>query len=227
MSNTAKPYKVRLAITSERYEIAGSLFRDIYGDEPDVALTPATSAEEILMGILADDLSDEDEDDFIPGVDDFFVKPADPAVLRAKQEHRETDAIEKIDLFTEGTMSILPDTDGDASTVVIRYDETELTGMAGATSTITYRTDDRGLVTMLRSGMVKTALTFRARHRAICTYDTPYMPFQIGIHALVVDNRLDTEGKLTLDYLIEIKGGCAERCTMYVTVTPATRVVIG
>ena len=46
------------------------------------------------------------------------------------------------------------------------------------------------------------------------------MPFQIGIHALTVDNRLDTEGVLLLDYLIEIKGGVAERCTMRMTVAP-------
>ena len=92
--------------------------------------------------------------------------------------------------------------------------------MEGAVSTVTYRRDEPELLTMLRTGAVKTAMTFRPHHRAICTYDTPYMPFQIGIHALTVDNRLDTDGVLLLDYLIEIKGGVAERCTMRMTVTP-------
>ena len=53
------------------------------------------------------------------------------------------------------------------------------------------------------------------------TYETPYMPFSIGVHALTVDNRLDTEGILKLDYIIEIKGGCAERCEMTMTIREA------
>ena len=105
--------------------------------------------------------------------------------------------------------------------MAIRYDETELTGMEGAHSTITYRTADPGLVTMIRTGMVSTALTFKAHHRAICTYDTPYMPFSIGIHALTVDNRLDTDGELKLDYIIEIRGARAERCEMVMKITEA------
>ena len=44
------------------------------------------------------------------------------------------------------------------------------------------------------------------------------MPFSIGIHALTVDNRLDTEGILKLDYIIEIKGARAERCEMVMKV---------
>ncbi len=204
---------IRIAMTSERYEVAGSLFDSVYGDLAEragQALQPVSSAEELLMGIFSDDLSDE-----------YFVKPADPAVTRAKATGEETDAIEKIDLITEGIMTVTPDAafaDEPSHTVAISYDETELTGMEGARSTVTYRTADRGLVSMIRSGMVSTALTFKAHHRAICTYDTPYMPFTIAIHALTVDNRLDTEGELRLDYIIEIRGARAERCEMTMTI---------
>ena len=206
---------IRISITSERYEVAASLFDSVYGDLAEqvggnVPPTPMTPAEELLMGIFSDDLSD-----------DYFVKPADPAVTRAKATGTETDAIEKIELFTEGIMTVVPDmgyTEEPSYTVSVKYDETELTGMAGATSTVTYRTCDRGLVSMLRTGMVSTAMTFKAHHRAICTYETPYMPFSIGIHALTVDNRLDTEGILKLDYIIEIKGARAERCEMVMKV---------
>ena len=202
---------IRISITSERYEVAASLFDSVYGDLAEqvggnVPPTPMTPAEELLMGIFSDDLSD-----------DYFVKPADPAVTRAKATGTETDAIEKIELFTEGIMTVVPDmgfSEEPSYTVSVKYDETELTGMAGATSTVTYRTCDRGLVSMLRTGMVSTAMTFKAHHRAICTYETPYMPFSIGIHALTVDNRLDTDGILKLDYIIEIKGARAERCEM-------------
>ena len=207
---------IRIIMTSERYEVAASLFDSVFGDLAesvgDQPLQPVSSAEEMIMGIFADDLSDDRS-----GEPSYYVKPADPAVLRAKKLGEENDAIEKIDLITEGILTITPDkgfTEEPSYTVSIGYDETELTGMAGARSTITYRTADRGLVTMLRTGMVSTALTFKAHHRAICTYDTPYMPFSIGIHALTVDNRLDTDGELKLDYIIEIRGARAERCEM-------------
>lgn len=200
---------IRIIMTSERYEVAASLFDSVFGDLADQAPQPVSSAEEMLMGIFADDFGDSGSN--------YFVRPADPAVIRAKQTGEETEAIEKIDLITEGIMTITPDggfSEEPSHTVAISYDETELTGMAGAHSTITYRTADRGLVTMLRTGMVSTAMTFKAHHRAICTYDTPYMPFSIGIHALTVDNRLDTDGELKLDYIIEIRGARAERCEM-------------
>ena len=206
---------IRISITSERYEVAASLFDSVYGDLAEqvggnVPPTPMTPAEELIMGIFSDDLSED-------GEPSYFVKPADPAVTRAKATGEETEAIEKIELFTEGLMTIVPDmgyTEEPSYTVAIKYDETELTGMAGATSTVTYRTCDRGLVSMLRTGLVSTAMTFKAHHRSICTYETPYMPFSIGIHALTVENRLDTEGILKLDYIIEIKGARAERCEM-------------
>ena len=206
---------IRISITSERYEVAASLFDSVYGDLAEqvggnVPPTPMSPAEELLMGIFSDEPDEE-------GEQSYFVKPADPAVTRAKATGTETDAIEKIELFTEGLMTVTPDaafTETPSYTVAVTYDETELTGMAGARSTVTYRTADRGLVSMIRSGPVSTAMTFKAHHRAICTYETPYMPFSIGIHALTVDNRLDTEGVLKLDYIIEIKGARAERCEM-------------
>ncbi len=208
---------VRIAITSERYGIAASLFESVYGDIAEMydEPTPVSPEEEMLLGIFADGDGD-----------DYFVKPADPVAWRAAQNGEHNDAIEKMELYTEGTMTVMRDSaDADgtppAATVAISYDETELTGMEGATSTITYRTDEPGLVTMLRTGLVKTAMTFRAHHRAICTYDTPYMPFQVCIHALAVDNCLDTDGEMFLDYIIEIKGGRAERCSMQIKVTKA------
>ena len=212
---------IRIIMTSERYEVAASLFDSVFGDLAEqtggnVPPTPTTPAEEMLMGILPDDSGENPNGS-------YFVKPADPSVIRAKARGEETEAIEKIDLITEGIMTVTPDegfTEEPTYTIAISYDETELTGMAGARSTVTYRTADRGLVTMIRSGLVSTAMTFKAHHRAICTYDTPYMPFSIGIHALTVDNRLDTEGEMKLDYIIEIRGARAERCEMTMRIKP-------
>ena len=201
---------IRIVMTSERYEVAASLFDSVYGETQDAFPEYLSSADEMMMGIFADEPDEQ-------GNEQFFVKPADPMVTYAKKTGTETEAIEKIDIITEGIMTITPDggfTEEPSFTVAISYDETELTGMAGARSTVTYRTADPSVVSMIRSGLVSTAMTFKAHHRAICTYETPYMPFSIGIHALTVDNRLHTEGVLKLDYIIEIKGARAERCEM-------------
>ncbi len=212
--STTKTLPIRLSISSERYEIAGTLFSEAYEN----AATPQklSPAEELLMGIFSDTFEDDESGEVSP----YFVKPADPAVLRAQESGESTDAIERTEFITAGHMTVKKTPVGE--TVSITYDETELSGMEGATSTITYCTDDPGLVTMTRSGTVRTAMTFRAHHRAICSYDTPYMPFEVCIHALTVDNRLGTllGGTLVLDYLVEIRGGVAERCTLRMTVSP-------
>ncbi len=216
MTNSPTLKHIRITMLSERYEVAASLFDSVFGDVATQDIQPVSSAEEMLMGIFSDTFEDSGSD--------YFVKPADPAVLRAKKTGEETEAIEKIELITEGFLTITPDggfSEEPSYTVAVSYDETELTGMEGAHSTITYRTADRGLVTMLRTGMVSTALTFKAHHRAICAYDTPYMPFTVGIHALTVDNRLDTDGELKLDYIIEIRGARAERCEMTMKIVEA------
>ncbi len=217
--STKKNIPVRITLSSERYEIAASLFSDVYGDLASVQAAPLSPAEEMLMGVFSDAPADGDHP--ASGVDfPYFVKPADPSVLRARETGEPTDAIERMELITAGTMTVTKAPTGES--VSISYGETELSGMEGSTSTITYRSDEPELVTMLRSGTVRTAMTFRAHHRAICSYDTPYMPFEVCIHALTVDNRIGTAlgGTLILDYLVEIKGGVAERCTMRMTVSP-------
>ena len=55
---------IRISITSERYEVAASLFDSVYGDLAEqvggnVPPTPMTPAEELIMGIFSDDLSED------------------------------------------------------------------------------------------------------------------------------------------------------------------------
>ena len=94
----------------------------------------------------------------------------------------------------------------------------ELTGLDGSLSVISFRHGDRELVTMTRSGAVSTAMTFKPHHRTISSYQTPFMPFEVGVHCLRVKNTLPEDGRLLLDYIIEIRGGEAERCIMELSV---------
>ena len=202
---------VRVRILSYRYEVSQSIFDAImaaaagfHGEEQP---TPVSPEEEILMGIFGDEDSDSG----------YFVKPADPRMTEAVRHAptHEDDGFEKLELYTEGFLHYAPDEAG--AQISLAYDESELTGMEGAHSVLTYRTDEPELVHLIRSGSVSTALTFKPHHRTICAYETPYMPFQVGIHCLVVENKLLEEGALTLDYIIEIRGAQAERCRMELT----------
>ena len=95
--------------------------------------------------------------------------------------------------------------------IEISYEETEATGMEGSVSSISYMRSQEGIVTMTRSGAVSTVLTFEAGKRYQCVYQTPFMPFQICVRTLKVNNLLSTLGTLELDYVIEIRGAKAER----------------
>lgn len=93
----------------------------------------------------------------------------------------------------------------------ISYEETEMTGMDGSTTAISYMPEQSGIVTMIREGAVSTALVFEEGKRHHCVYNTPFMPFQVCIHTLKVDNRLSDNKTLELDYVVEIRGAQAER----------------
>ena len=70
---------------------------------------------------------------------------------------------------------------------------------------------------MIRSGSVSTSLVFEQGKRHRCVYKTPYMPFEVCVHTLKVDNKLAAEKSLYIDYIIEIRGAKAERTKLQMT----------
>ena len=209
---------VRIRLNAQRYEVSASLFdvmlknaidpRHTMGEDDIQAASPE---EEMLMGITEDEDSESEA----------FVRPLSPETLRSllseTKENTPDDGIDRMEILSEGYLLLSPIQDGNQE-VTITYDETELTGMEGAHSTITFCTDEPDLVHLIRGGSVTTAMTFKPHHRAICVYQTPYMPFQVGIHCLGVVNTFAKDGIIQLDYIIEIKGAQAERCSMTVEV---------
>ncbi len=104
--------------------------------------------------------------------------------------------------------------------VELVYAESELTGMEGSVTTIGFSRAEPMLVSMMRTGIVNTAMVFEAGRRHICLYNTPFSQFEICVHTVKVENRLLRDGFLLLDYLIEVHGARAERCKMTVTLSP-------
>ncbi len=124
------------------------------------------------------------------------------------EEEAPSKANEEADTLELGAEGYISD---DGERIEISYDESELTGMEGASTTLSFDKKSPSLVTMLRGGSVTTAMVFEQKKRHICVYETPYMPFELCIHTLAVKNELLTRGLLYLDYVVEFKGAQAER----------------
>ena len=118
---------------------------------------------------------------------------------------------EALEVNTEGTLT------AEDGRIEFMYAESELTGMEGSKTAISYAEDNPALVTMIRSGSVSTSLVFEQGKRHRCVYKTPYMPFEVCVHTLKVDNRLGTDKTLYIDYIIEIRGAKAERTKLEMT----------
>lgn len=104
--------------------------------------------------------------------------------------------------------------------VELVWEESELTGMEGSVTSVGFQRADEGLVSMMRTGPVRTALTFEEKKRHFCIYRTPFSSFEVCVYTRRVENALLREGRLHLDYLMEIHGAQAERCRMTVTLRP-------
>ena len=152
----------------------------------------------VMMPLFQDDTDGDEEADY----DDGFDEPFD--------DLSEEGEVEELELAMEGKLVIT------GARAELVWHESELTGMEGATTKLGFALDAPGLVSMLRSGSVNTALVFERGQRHICVYNTPFSAFDVCVQGLVVDNRLLSDGTLELDYLIELRGNRAERCRMSV-----------
>ncbi len=136
-------------------------------------------------------------------VDDLFEEEELLDQELSDEENNEPEG--PIEMFSEGELYVTDDR------VIIAYDESELTGMEGSSTQVRFERNHPELVTMMRSGSVSTILVFEEGKRHICTYQTPYMPFEICVYTKSVKNELLERGVIDLDYIVEIRGAQAER----------------
>ena len=149
------------------------------------------------------------------------------AILR-EQEGSSTleDELEKIfseidgeddtsELITEGTVTVKT-----SGSVIIKYAESELTGMEGCETKIMFNGFKPKFVVMMREGMVNTSLSFEEGKRHTTSYNTPYMPFRLCVNTLRVDNTFADNGEIVIEYLLEIRGLSTERNILKIKVNP-------
>ena len=119
-----------------------------------------------------------------------------------------------IEVITEGF--IMEDNDGN---IEIEYDENDSEDFNGTIVRIIFNRNEPGLVSVVREGDINTMLSFESGKRHKSVYNTPYMPFELSINTIEVKNTVLTDGRLFLNYLIEIKGLSCDRCTIYFEIT--------
>ena len=130
-----------------------------------------------------------------------------------KYEDAPPDAIE---LVTEGKLS----RSGDI--YIISYQETELTGLDGALTTIQVEGEQ---VTMMRMGEFNAQMVFQEGRRHLSMYNTPYGAMTVGVntHHLLVE--LDDQGgDIEIDYAIEVDHAMAGRNVFQINIKEADSV---
>ena len=104
----------------------------------------------------------------------------------------------------------------------ISYEESELTGMNGTTTT--FRVEDER-VTLTRSGQISAQMIFEKGKKHVSFYETQMGFFTIGVNAHVVKAELDDSGgNVEVDYSVEVDHALAGENIFKINVRPAGQV---
>ncbi len=113
-------------------------------------------------------------------------------LLNIKGTQREGDSNECIELTTEGRLSKKPEG------LLIEYDESELTGIEGCTTTLVLKDN---CVTMERKGTLSMQMEFAPGRVFNSNLSTPYGTINLHVFASRVESELkESEGRLCLEY---------------------------
>lgn len=121
-----------------------------------------------------------------------------------------------MELITEGTYK--PIKLGNADGWEISYEDSEATGFAGSTTTVTCIGNE--LASMRRSGSADSHLVIEKDRRHHCHYGTEYGDMLLGISASRIINRLSEEGGvLYFKYTIDINSAFVSENEIYFEVS--------
>ena len=171
----------------------------------DVMIDILTSRVEMNLSLFAEETENEEVEEMVQSFEDML-------------KNARGEMPEPTEMLMEGKLLVA------GHRVELVYAESELTGMQGSVTAIGFEPSNPDLVSMVRTGPVRTAMTFEEGKRHICLYNTPFSEFEVCVRTIKVNNRLLEENKLELDYLIEIHGAQAEHCKMTVTVRSGAQI---
>jgi uncharacterized beta-barrel protein YwiB (DUF1934 family) len=115
--------------------------------------------------------------------------------VASKQSGQEDEAIE---IVTQGKFF------NKGNSFYAVYDETELSGMAGTTTTIKVNEDK---LTLIRLGTTNARVEFKNNHKSVSMYDTPYGTLELGVDTKKLDININDEGgRAFVDYNMSLAG---------------------
>lgn len=120
-----------------------------------------------------------------------------------------------VEMMSEGEISC--DELGNVEISYVEGNDTD-NGLEGTAVRLVFNRDNPELVTMVREGNMSTMLTFCEGKRSRSVYNTPYMPFNLIVNTLEVENNIFSDGTMYLNYLMEIQGLGSQRTTIRIKI---------
>ena len=137
-----------------------------------------------------------------------------PVLLTIRSEqHYEDMEPDSIELVTEGTMRT-----GGEGDLILSYQESELTGLEGTTTTFEVRGPQ---VILTRTGGVNSQMVFEEGRQHTCLYETPFGELAIDIQTSRLRHNLTERGGLMdLQYSISVDHSVTGRNAFKIRVRP-------
>ena len=186
--------KIRFAIKNERnYSVKRTVIKIV---------SKRQEFDESLANMIGELLDAEINE----GANEDALEDAETSYNKLKERFDDSKAIEVI---TEGSV-----TEDDEGNIEISYCENDADSAKETVVRIVFNKKAPGLVSVVRTGEMNTMLSFETCKRHKCFYHTPYMPLEIVVSTVEVKNTFLTDGRLFLNYLIQVKGLSCDRCTI-------------
>lgn len=132
--------------------------------------------------------------------------------LRGTQTYG-SDKPESIELMTRGTMT------GRNGKFAISYEETEMTGIPGVTTTFLIFNPKR--IVLTRDGAVQSRMVFEQDRKNDSLYDLGFGSLMVEVCANQIHVDLDENGgKLAIDYTVEVEQSMSSRNRYEISVEP-------
>lgn len=132
--------------------------------------------------------------------------------LRGTQAYT-TEQPESVELMTRGTMT------GRNGKFAISYEETEMTGIPGVTTTFLVFNPKR--IVLTREGPLHSRMVFEKDVKNDALYDLGFGSLMVGICARNIQVELtEAGGRLAIDYTVEVEQSMSSRNTYEITVEP-------
>lgn len=162
---------------------------------------PNAPEKEISLKIKTLVIDESNPDNLANDLERLLARAIEDGEISDKELDRmlEFDEADEIELCTEAKIETNKN-----GQIEISYRENEDDPQMSTVSKIIFHPDHKELLAMSKQGAISTVLSFEEGKMHVCAYDTPFMPFKVYVNTNKLDNRLLENGKLKLDYILNM-----------------------